>query len=1018
MATFSALPSCCAPLFTPQRGCLVRRRNPLSRDEGFYHVVNVESAPHEPEAGAWLEVQKSPKSPTFKLRQSEVTCGFHFGHHVRMHSTGAQGDKVSGEVTGLAEVGKQTLVFVRRFDNGEVVSLPYELLQQMPHPYQRYMSSLGTPRPRQTGDNHPGPAEAMRLRVLAHALERWNENTGALSRLDIDPLPHQMQLVDEILRSGNLNWMIADDVGLGKTIEVGMLLSALLMRQPNMRVMIVTPSGLTRQWQEELAEKFNMHGFRIYGDDFQIRNNPRHWEEHARVIISMDRAKHEKHLPSLMQSGSWDMIIFDEAHRLTRREYGRHHRSSQRFDLAQHLRQITPAMLLLTATPHQGRTDQFRALLELLRPEHRNAFNALEQHPELLGEMIYRNRKSQVTDAEGERIFHGQETRLCEFRMSPEELAFDELLQDYFQRCADQARQTGGMLGRSIGFVLTTFRKLAASSHAAIYRALTRRLHTLQSAQRALLETRARIQVQDYPEDLRAILDPEDEENAGDSRFAGEHDEEMVRKIEDYLTTQRAQSSFFDGEERELESLIALLEPLLTEDSKMDTFLEQIFDVIRTRESGSKKLLIFTEFRATQQHLHEALSQRMGSTPIGLIHGGMKMVERLDVVRRFGADLQEQDTPLEVIISTEAGGEGLNMHEDCNVMVNYDLPWNPMRIVQRIGRLYRYGQQKRVVVFNLHSRDTLDQNVVARLHQRINSVVEDLSGWSEDYGEQLHEEILGELVELMDSEGISKILEDALLTPKEAMEERLDDIVEQAKQDYKMQSELMKFARHFDPEREQRGLHLRHEHLDTFIESVLMALGCRIIERQHEGRVWRVLLSDRVADAISKQRGSSLRITTHRRTRRKLGKDVRIMDFEDPLFLLLIAYAKQEQFEGYVAPLDLTNSTLHGEELLLFARAMWQDRHGKKMREEIIALSMNTRTAVVRINEADHGDWLAQRARDDRSPQRQASPELQAQRKHLATGVREALDTYIREQSTRMQLPMFSYPLAFGIGRI
>jgi SNF2 family DNA or RNA helicase len=185
----------------------------------------------------------------------------------------------------------------------------------------------------------------------------WNENTGSLSHIEIDPLPHQIHLVHHILASGNLNWLIADDVGLGKTIETGMLLAALKQRDYLKRVLLVTPAGLTKQWQDELNHKFRMGEFLIYGEDFHI-NEPRHWKMYDYVIASMDRLKEERHLDALQQAGGWDPIVVDEAYRLSRRQYGVRLDASQRFQLAAHLRRQTDAMVLLTATPHQGDAGQ------------------------------------------------------------------------------------------------------------------------------------------------------------------------------------------------------------------------------------------------------------------------------------------------------------------------------------------------------------------------------------------------------------------------------------------------------------------------------------------------------------------------------------------------------------------------------------------------------------------------------------------------------------------------------------
>lgn len=288
-------------------------------------------------------------------RPEALGCGFMIGtevEHVPPHP--GRPSLGLGEVAALRRLGAGEQVLVDFWESGQRLWLPYQHLRMVHGIEQRFRQGL-------LGGS--GDAENLRLRCLAHALELWNENTGALSHFDIDPLPHQIHLVHRILRSGHLNWMIADDVGLGKTIEVGMLLAALRQRGQFRRILLVTPAGLTVQWQEELAQKFQLDDFRIYGRDFEV-NEPRHWKLYDRVIASVDRLKQKERLEQLLQGGRWDLVVFDEAHRLSRRQYGLQLDASQRYGLAAALRKHADNILLLTATPHQGLHDKFTALLE------------------------------------------------------------------------------------------------------------------------------------------------------------------------------------------------------------------------------------------------------------------------------------------------------------------------------------------------------------------------------------------------------------------------------------------------------------------------------------------------------------------------------------------------------------------------------------------------------------------------------------------------------------------------------
>ncbi|HEJ3047449.1 TPA: DEAD/DEAH box helicase, partial [Pseudomonas aeruginosa] len=586
----------------------------------------------------------------------------------------------------------------------------------------------------------------MRLRMLAHAIKVWNENTGALSHLEIEPLPHQIHLVHHIIASGNYNWLIADDVGLGKTIETGMLLHALRQRDLIKRILLVTPAGLTKQWQEELYHKFKIEDFEIYGEDFFI-NEPRQWKMHDCVIGSMDRLKQEGHLESLLQAEPWDLVIFDEGHRLSRRQYGQKLDSSERYDLAKSLRSQTEHMLLLSATPHQGMQDKFVALLELLRPERRTDLMALNIKPEILHDMVFRNHKADVTDAEGNFIFQGKITSALQVPSSKESIEFDKTLQDYLRKGYD-AGEALGRTGNAIGFVMTVYRKLAASSAAAIHRALCNRLQRL------------------LDDEANGLSD----EEPRDQRYLGEWEEQFTSDARE----------FFAGEVQLLKDLIAEAAALKANDLKLKLFIEDIIGKIHAA-NADEKVLIFTEYRTTQNYLREALADHYGSDQVELINGSMQHAERREAIKRF----EEQGG---FLISTEAGGEGINLQSKCHVMVNYDLPWNPMRLVQRIGRLYRYGQKKKVVVFNIQQTDSLDQNIVDLMYERIDSVVTDLAEIQRhEFNEGLKDEILGQLAELID---VEDILQEATKLGIDRTRERIDEALKQARTAAAKQREL------------------------------------------------------------------------------------------------------------------------------------------------------------------------------------------------------------------------------------
>jgi superfamily II DNA or RNA helicase len=737
----------------------------------------------------------------------------------------------------------------------------------------------------------------------------WNENTGSLSNLEIDPLPHQIHLVHHILASGHLNWLIADDVGLGKTIETGMLLAALKQRGHLKRVLLITPAGLTKQWQEELNHKFKMGEFQIYGEDFMI-NEPRHWKMFDFVIASIDRLKSPENLEQIQQAGKWDIVIFDEAHRLSRRQYGMKLDASQRFQLAAQLRRNTDALILLSATPHQGMQDKFQALLELLHPERKQEITTLALNPEIIGEMVFRNIKADVTDAEGNFLFKGKTTTSLPIHVSDEAKKFDQKLQDYLKK-GYAAGAALGFKGNAIGFVMTVYRKLAASSVAAIHKALINRKARLEG-------------------EMLSGIKFEEIENQ-DQRFFGEWEEQLYTDAKE----------FFEGELELLDELIAEADGLRNDDRKLLGFVDQLITNI-LGGNPNEKVLIFTEYRTTQAYIREALEARFGDGSVGLINGSMPHPQRRDAIARF-----EENTNF--LISTEAGGEGINLQRKCHIMVNFDLPWNPMRLVQRIGRLYRYGQKKRVVVFNLHSPDTADEQVMDLMYTRIDQVVDDLAGVSSEYNDQLRDDILGELADLLD---VNQILEQATVEGITRTQERISDALEMAKAATEKQRELFEHAAGFDPNETANNLRIDHEHGVAFVVGMFSMLSIEIVETTHEGRLFHIRLPEVVQHELGVER-SRYEVTLDRDLVVN-RPNTHMLDLDSFLMQYLLRKAKSYDFMGLSAVIE--NHSLTGGALLT-SLLRWQNDQGSRMRQEYTAYWVKS-NGDVQTNPDAFAEWL------------------------------------------------------------
>ncbi|ODM71378.1 DEAD/DEAH box helicase [Bradyrhizobium elkanii] len=700
---------------------------------------------------ARIEVDFGPLGRHF-LARGEWGCGLQVGHCVQdVPFSGVRETLGSGTVLQVRELATRFQALVQFHSTGQSLWLPFERLRRIMAPALLF---------RRGGPVAERAAERLSLNLIGHALSKWNEATGALDRLDVDPLPHQISLVHRIISSGHCNWLIADDVGLGKTIEIGLLFAALERRQNIRRILLVVPSGLTRQWKEEMLYKFDRR-FLIYGADFRVSDH-KEWGIYEKVIVSLDLAKPRNadddgsndstSFGMLLAAGNWDVVVFDEAHRLSRDDRGR---STLRFKLAQALRQKTDALLLLSGTPHQGDQAKFRNLLTLARPDLRRAIDLIEAEPDVVQEIVLRNRKIDVVDTEGKFLFKGVQVKRVEIEHDPQFASLERQLGEYLNRGYRAGDLLGGAEGRAIGFVMTIYRKMASSSVAALFIALKNRATRIDSALTAST--------------IGAVPTPHD----------GDQDDDD----DDHLESRPLETSrmpFFDNEAELLDRLTKQAAEVMRTDKKGDALVEMVRELVKAQ---NKKVLIFTEYRATQAYLLYRLERLLGKRP-ETINGSKNVDDKKAAIKAFESDNS-------VLISTEAGGEGLNLHRNCHVMINYDLPWNPSRISQRIGRLYRYGQKEQVIVFNFVARDTIDNEIMSILFGRLDIIVKDMASVGSEFNELYAAEVMGELLERID---ISGLLEEARAGRVERTQERVDAALAQARRAKAMQDDVLSYA--------------------------------------------------------------------------------------------------------------------------------------------------------------------------------------------------------------------------------
>lgn len=583
---------------------------------------------------------------------------------------------------------------------------------------------------------------------------------GQLSNARTEILPHQIFTAHTVVSSPKRRYMLADEVGLGKTVEAGMVWQALAQRGNAARTLVVCPAGLTRQWQEEFQDKFH-ETYEIFGRDFQAIN-PRIWDLKATAIASLDRLKRKEHKRTLLENRKWDLIIFDEAQHLSARQYPAKVDKTQNYQLAEALRDYTDALLLLTATPHAGDPNhgRFINLVKLLEANvdftplvDDGLFRAKDAIP--YSKLILRTPKLKVTDAQGQAVFKGRRTVQLDFRMYPDEKEFYNAVEDYIRTGYNSLEKIEDPTHRrAIGFILTSFQKLNASSLRAIRAALDVRLGRLQKK--------------------LAQLPPEEEEEEADARYLGEQEERAALKSDREL----------------LEDEIVVLKNLLTMTVSHEKKIDRLRDLLRQidKENPGAKVLIFTEYRRTQEFLKERLEDWYGAGTVVLINGDMKLEgtgpNPEANTKRRSQQLFRDDPNVRFLVSTEAGGEGINL-QFCHILVNYDLPWNPMRYEQRIGRVYRYGQQKVVHVYNLKNKDTIEETVRSYFDQRLRYAAEALGRVTGEDAEELIASLNGQLEAEIDPEEIYKraLVEGTL---NKQSKEEIRQAVERAQEAYRI----------------------------------------------------------------------------------------------------------------------------------------------------------------------------------------------------------------------------------------
>ncbi|SEP49911.1 protein of unknown function [Rhodospirillales bacterium URHD0017] len=575
-------------------------------------------------------------------------------------------------------------------------------------------------------------SEAYRIR-LAYLFDPYL----AVSASQIEALPHQITAVyGEMLPRQPLRFLLADDPGAGKTIMAGLLIKELIIRGDLERCLIVAPGGLVEQWQDEMSEKFGL-AFDILSRDqiaASITGNP--FVEKSRLIVRLDMAARSDELKAKLQAApDWDLVICDEAHRMAASYFGGEVKETQRHKLGKLLGTRTRNLLLMSATPHNGKEADFQLFMGLLDADRFEGRFREGVHKADVSDMMRRLTKEELYRFDGTRLFPERCAYTASYSLSPAEADLYQAVTTYVREEMNRADRTGDDKRRmNVGFALQILQRRLASSPAAIHRSIERRRKRLEERLREerLMRRQGGSAPLAKPSDL-PTYDPDDIEEV-----PGEEAEATEEQILDQATAAQTLA--------ELEAEIVILSDLEDralrlklsgQDAKWRE-LESILDEPMMLDPATglrRKILIFTEPRDTLEYLRQKIAARIGDpAAVVVIHGGIAREARRGAIAAFNSD-----PVVRVMIANDAAGEGVNLQRGAHLMVNYDLPWNPNRLEQRFGRIHRIGQTEICHLWNLCAANTREGEVYRRLLEKLEEARAALGGRVYD--------VLGELFE-------------------------------------------------------------------------------------------------------------------------------------------------------------------------------------------------------------------------------------------------------------------------------
>ena len=563
-------------------------------------------------------------------------------------------------------------------------------------------------------------SEAYRIQ-LAHLFDPFVAVETSLIR----PLPHQITAVyQSMLPRQPLRFLLADDPGAGKTIMTGLLLKELLLRGDLERCLIIPPGSLVEQWQDELDEKFGLHFDILSRDSFETSRTGNAFNEHPFCIARLDQlSRNEEYQQKLLAAPEWDLVVVDEAHKMSATYFGNELKRTKRFQLGREVGGHTRNLLLLTATPHNGKEEDFQLFLSLLDSDrfegkYRDGIHTCDP-----SDLMRRLVKEELLTFEGKPLFPERRAYTVSYDLSDAEAELYHDVTEYVREEMNRAERFAEDAQRrvNVGFALTILQRRLASSPRAIHRSLERRLKKLQERvkEEKLLARGEKIsQDSDLPK-----ITKDWEEDLYDSP------DEEITEIEDAIVDRSTASATIQELETEIITLVRL-ESQARRVANLDTdakwvqlreILENEF--MKDSQGNRRKLIIFTEARDTLEYLQEKIVAYLGrAEEVAIIHGGVNRETRRNIIKAFN-----QDKDLKVLVANDAAGEGVNLQR-AHLMVNYDLPWNPNRLEQRFGRIHRIGQTEVCHCWNLVAHETREGAVFERLLEKLETERKALGG--------------------------------------------------------------------------------------------------------------------------------------------------------------------------------------------------------------------------------------------------------------------------------------------------